>query len=202
MARTSFRYSDVKDISTGFNQAPTGQTSATYDVLFAQFAAIEPDPIRRAVLVNEYLRQLGIGPGFLTLQRRKELSVSYQAVRQTYTLAATQTDVQRLNQAAPVNPDSEFVNPLRLRGVSATVSHRLTPQTSLNLNGSIDQTRESGESNASDLRALSLVWSGQLGLRSSFSLGARHVWFDSDRSDGSSSGYREKAIFGTLSRSF
>nr|WP_259372699.1 TIGR03016 family PEP-CTERM system-associated outer membrane protein [Schlegelella koreensis] len=199
-ARTTWRFSDTKDVSTGFNQAPvgSGQPGATYEVLFQQFAAIEPDPVRRDILVRQYLLQLGVPAGFLTLQRRQELAVSYQAVRQTYTLTASQSKVQQLDRNAQVNPITDFSNPVRLRGLSANVSHRLTPQSNLDFRASIDQSRESGgQSRSTDLRALSLTWSGQLGGRTSYSLGARHVWYDGDNS-----GYRESAIYGTLTRSF
>ena len=55
--------------------------ASTFDLLFAQFATIEPDPVARAQLVNDFLQANGIDPApstgtsFLpsqvTLERRK-----------------------------------------------------------------------------------------------------------------------------------
>jgi uncharacterized protein (PEP-CTERM system associated) len=96
--RTAWRLTDSKDVSVMPNQVGNASLGTTYDLWFSQFASIEPDPIRRAVLVENFLRANGLNGstkvniGFLTsgvtLQRQQSLSFTMFGLRDTLTLMA------------------------------------------------------------------------------------------------------------------
>jgi uncharacterized protein (PEP-CTERM system associated) len=95
--RTAWRFRDVEDIVTGFGQPVAGQAGTAYNLFFSQFASIQPDPVLRAALVDEFLRVRGIAPtaqlfsGSLaqapTRQRRQDLSFALLGIRDTITFA-------------------------------------------------------------------------------------------------------------------
>jgi uncharacterized protein (PEP-CTERM system associated) len=187
--RTVWRYTDTQDVTTGFGQPVPGSQGTAYDLFFAQFASIQPDPAQRATLVNEFLQVHGIAPttqvftGSLasapTRERRQELSFALLGIRDTVTFGASQTEGLRLDNTAAIADDFVNGNLVKQRGFSIGVSHRLTPTAALNLLGSIDRTSGNMTSQSTTLRSVSLYWTDLLGPRGTFSLGARHSSFSS-----------------------
>ncbi|HET6600063.1 MAG TPA: TIGR03016 family PEP-CTERM system-associated outer membrane protein, partial [Burkholderiaceae bacterium] len=85
-ARTVWSFTDVRDAST--NTTPLfGNLGTAYDLFFRQFASIEPNPILRQQLVNNFLLAHGISPtatataqflsSAVTLQRMQNLSFAW-----------------------------------------------------------------------------------------------------------------------------
>jgi len=204
--RTVWRYVDTQDVSTGFGQPVPGSLGTAYDLFYAQFASIQPDPVQRAALVNDFLRLNGIAPttqvftGSLasapTRQRRQELSFALLGVRDTITFAASQTKGLRLDNTVAIADDFANNNLVNQRGFGIGVSHRLTPTAALSLLGSIDRTSGSVTSQTTTLRSINLYWTDQLGPRGTFSLGAHHSSFSS------ATPYEENAVTVTVALSF
>jgi uncharacterized protein (PEP-CTERM system associated) len=205
--RTVWRYSDTQDVQTGFGQPAAGQVGTAYDLFFAQFASVQPDPILRAAIVDQFLRANGIAPtarvfsGSLasapTKQRRQDLSAAYVGIRDTVTVAGSQTRGVRIDPLSTAVDDFANNNIVRQRGVSISVAHRTTPVAALNLIASIDRTSGNEASQASTLRSVRLYWTDLFGPRGDYSLGIRHSRFGSTANP-----YTETGVTATLGLRF
>lgn len=211
--RTVWSISSFQGLSTGqindrqFGGRPTNQGSI-FDLLFSQFAAIEPDPVRRTQLVNSFMKANGINPNaganpnFLpsqvTEELRQQASMSWLGQRNTLVFSVYQSQAKSLQPQA-LNPGDVFAdgNVIRWRGFSITGSHRLTPNSDLSLTLNQSNTGESEGSQATTLRSVYAMWTAQLGRRLSGSVGARYQNFSS-----STAPYTEAALFGNLSMWF
>ena len=201
--RSVWRISDSRDISTGFNQPALGSQGTIYDLLFAQFASLQPDPVLRAQLVNDFLRAAGIPPSAVlptgsltsavTLQRQQELSFALLGLRDTVTFAASQSEARRLDSVVAVSDDFANSNQVRQRALSVNWAHRLTPQSALNLLASLARTSGTVGSQSTSLRTIALNWTSSVGPRSNLVLGARHAVFD-----GATRSYTESAVTASL----
>ena len=206
MPRSVYRYSAGRDVSSGLNSSTATVVSA-YDLFFAQFASIEPDPLRRQALVNSFLLANGINPnttvggGFLTsaltLQRRQDLSVGLLGVRSSITFLLTRNDSQNLGGTNAISGDLAASPVVQQRSFSVNIAHRLTPISTLNLLLSEQKNEGNSASVSNKLRLMSLSWSSKLGPKSTVSLGARHAVFDSPTAP-----YDESAVTGLFSLQF
>lgn len=205
MARTVWRYSDTRAVTTAYQGSSGAQSN--YDLLFLQFAAIEPDPVKRDVLVRQYLQSLGLGSGSTTttgflsgssnLTRRQDVSIAWQNQLSTVTLSVNQSNSRRLDPSEGVADDLSQSSGVLQRGYSLSLAHRLSPQQSLS--ASLQQTQSRGDlgSQATDLKSITASWNAKLGRRSSIQLGSRHSRFDSVARR-----YRENAVFATFVQQF
>lgn len=205
-ARTVWRFSSVEDMSVTPNKWVAGSLGSIYDLLYSQFASLAPNAAARAQLVNAYLLANGISPngaainGFLTsalsLERRQDLLFALLGVRDTVTFIGTRSETRRLD-AVSAGVDDLTTSPLiRQRGFSVNYSHRLTPDYSLGV--LVSQQNTSGASSLQDnrLRFLNVSVTGKVGKRVTASLGVRRVV-----SVGTSP-YVENAITGNLNAQF
>lgn len=205
MSRSSWRILDAQSVSLGDQSGATG-TRNNYELLFLQFASIEPDLIKRDLLVRNYLQAQGLSPdaitssGFLTSApstlRRQEISFSLLGQRTTLLTSLSQSTTSRLGTNITVGDDLAQSAKIVQRGLSVSLSHRLTPSASASLSFSEQQTRGDSAGLSTTLRSVLASWTGRLGLRTSVSLGARHTQFES------SAPYRENAIFANLTQQF
>src|SRR5690606_20168639 len=95
--RMVYRYTDSRGVQNNPLQAGTTSMGSVFDLFGALYSSIEPDPIRRAQLVNFELQRLGLDPNqqilqdFLassaTLERMQRLSAAWVGVRTTVTFA-------------------------------------------------------------------------------------------------------------------
>lgn len=206
-ARTAWRFSDSKDVSTTPVQTGLSSLGSVYDLLFSQFASLEPDEIKRAQLINAYLQTNGISPNtpvissFLTstvsVQRRQDLSFVLLGVRDTVTFAVTRSESRRLDTVT-TSVDDFTTSPLvRQRGFSFNYAHRLTPGYSLGVLASQQDT--TGELSVQDsrLRLLSIQLTGKVGKNAAASVGVRRVVYSSVTAP-----YGETAITVSLSVQF
>jgi len=202
-ARTAWRFSDSKDVSVNPNQSGVASLGTIYDLLYSQFESLEPDPTARAQLVNAYLQANGISPnaivvsGFLTsavsLQRRQDLSFALLGVRDTITFIATRSEINRLDSVSTAVDDFSNSSLVRQRGFIVNYAHRLTPEYSLSVLAS--QQNTSGVSSLQDtkLRSLNVNVTGRVSRRTTASVGVRRVV-----SAGNTSSYVETAVIGSL----
>ena len=207
-ARTAWRLSDTKGILTTPTQAGNTNQGLTYDILFSQFASIEPDPVLRAQLVNAFLQTNGINPntsatrGFLTsavtLERRQDLLLALLGVRDTITFIGTRSESRRLDTLSTGVDDLTTSSLVRQRGFSVNFSHRLTPDYSLGVLASQQNTSGSSTLQDTTLRLFNVNLTGRVGRKSFASLGVRHT----NASTGGIGAYVENAVFTSLTVQF
>lgn len=206
-ARTAWRFSDTKDVSATPNQTGFASIGSIYDILFDQFASIEPNPVSRAQLVNAFLQVNGVNPNavvvssFLTsslsLTRRQELSFALLGVRDTVTFLATRSESNRLDTLSTGVDDFATSSLVRQRGFSVNYAHRLTPDYSLGVLVSQQNTSGDLTQQETTLRLLNVNLTGRVGKQATASLGLRHVI-----SSGNAAPYIENAVIGSLNVQF
>ena len=197
---TVWRLSDSRSVSTGDGQAGFNGRGTAYDLFFAQFASVEPDPVKRADLVNAFLRSNGIdpaaitNPGFLrasaTLDDRLSLSVAYRGVRSTAVLTANRSRSRRLDTVTNAVDDLAQAGEVRLTSVALDLSHRLTPLGSVGLLLSAQQGRGTQAGPDNRQRQMSLSYSTRLTPESTLSAGARRARYQTG-----AAAYAESALF-------
>lgn len=188
-ARANIRASESRNLT---QPGVVGASSARtyFDLLFAQLAAVEPDPALRELLVLAQLQQLGIRPdaiatagaiaGRPSLTRMSMLAGSWQSQRSTLSFTASRSRSKRFGDAGD-GPADDFSNSglIDTTGLSLGLAYRLSPLDGLNL--SLNWQRNDGD--RAELRTLlktvSLAWSTRLGPRQQFSASLRHSAFDS-----------------------
>ena len=205
-ARTVWKFSDTKDVSTTPSER-VASIGSMYDLLFSQFASAEPNPVARAQMVENYLQTNGINPSttvansFLTsalsVQRRQELSFALLGLRGTITFLASRAQSSRLDSLSIGVDDLADAGAVHQTGLSVQYAHRLTPDYSLGILFSQQRTSGSASLQVSDLRTFNINVSGKLGKRSTVSLGARRTVADSETSP-----YSESALTGNFNVQF
>jgi uncharacterized protein (PEP-CTERM system associated) len=207
MARTSWTLRASR-ATTEVSGRGTAAVATLYDLLFARFAAIEPDPLRREQLVLAFLRNNNLPPnalvftdvlfGAATVQESQSLTFAAFGRRTTLTTTLLRTESRRLDTwVTGIGDTLDATGSVRQIGANLTVSHRLTPDSTASV--SLSEQRNEGDLAAQRTRqrALALSWGTQLGPRSSFVLTARHVDFDSPTQP-----YTENAIVATFGYRF
>ena len=184
-ARTVWRFTDSKDVAATPSQSNFTGFGSVYDLLFSQFAALEPRVDERARLVNAFLRDNGIKPdlgainSFLTsavfVQRRQDALFALLGVRDTITFVATRSDSRRLDLVSLAVDDLSTSSLIRQQGLSVDWSHRLTPDYSLGLLVSGQKTSGSLGLQSTRLQLLNASLSGRVGRHALATIGLRHV---------------------------
>ena len=205
--RTVWQYSDTQDVTSTPAQLSFGSLGNVYDIFYTQFETVEPDPIKRAALVEAFLLSNGINPkaqvvgGFLTsavaLQRRQSLSLALLGVRSTVTFLATRTASSRLDTISTAIDDLSNSSLVQQSGFSVNWGHRLTPESALNVNLAAQNSSSSTGLVDSATRSASVGLSTRVGPRTTATVNARRVVSDSNVTP-----YNETAITGTLSVQF
>ena len=199
MPRTVWRYADTRDATGGGDPNGVGRPVTLYELYFAQFASVQPDPVQREQLVLSFLRGLGanpndtVGGGLLTtavsLQRRQDLSVALLGQRTNLSLQAFSTESRVLDTGA-----AGVVNePVVQRGYNGTLSYRLSPASAISLTGTQQKTLSTATRRGNDLKSASLNLTSQASRTASTSLSARYAVFNSD-----TNAYRDTSIAATV----
>ena len=135
--------------------------------------------------------------GFLnsavTLERRQDLAVAIQGVRASISLQAFRGNTRQLQTTGAVMDAA----PIQQTGFVASVTYRLSFNSSVSIFGSRQRTSSNGLQPESDTQTASLSWTSVLGPRVSTSLALRHTDFDN-----LSSPYREAAATASLNLRF
>lgn len=204
--RSMLRVGSSRDVNTNDSTSP-GQLSTAYDLYSAQFALAYPDPVLRDLAVRSFLQSAGINPnkavtaGFLpgaaTLQTRNEVTYSMQGIRSNLAVTASSSITNRLDRSMVLPGDLNNADRIEQRVYSMTLGHRLTPTTGLSLDLSRQSNIGTSSAQASVLRSLSVNLTTSFGQRSTASLAARHVVFDS-----TSQPYTENAVIATFGLRF
>jgi uncharacterized protein (PEP-CTERM system associated) len=203
---TIWRYSDSRSANDSPLQATTATLGTLFDLLDNLFQTLEPDPVRRAQLVQSELNRLGLPANALVTQnfltnsatvlRSQVLSVALQGVRGTLTFALNRSVSSRLSKVANLGDDFDTNNSITQNGWSLSYAHRLTPTTSASLTLS-DQSNNGSSGISSGSRSYSMGLTTQFGLRTTGGLQLRHT-----SSSGNTNPYSETAVVGNLNHRF
>jgi len=207
MARSIWNYIDSRGVSGNPAQAAASRPVSLYDLLFAQFASIQPDPVLRDQLVRAFLLANGLDPnpppngGFLSsalaLQHSQNLSVALTGLRDTVTLSAFRSETSQLAGVQYTTGDLSQGQPVRQLGYSIGLAHRLTSDSSLNLTATKQKTLSAGTLAGNDQRTMLLTWAGTLSRRTTGALSLRRTLFDN-----ATAPYNESALIGSISLRF
>jgi len=198
-AHTVWRISDSKDVSVNSNQ--NGTSSSAYEQANTLFSAVS-DSTLRAQLVEAYLQSNSSSlNGYLTsaisLQRRQDLSLALQGIRDTITFALTRTETTRLDTVSSAVDDLSNGATVIQNGYSVNFSHRLTPDYSLGVQLSRQNTSGSTTTEETILKSLNINLTSNIGKKAAATLGLRRVL-----SDSASNPYTENAVTGNLNVQF
>jgi uncharacterized protein (PEP-CTERM system associated) len=205
--RTAWRVSDSQSVANSGAQPGTTAIGTLAGLLDSQFASLEPDPLRRAALVSNYLLANGYNPNALvlsnflsstaSLRRNQEISFSLLGVRDTVNFVLSRSSNRRLSNLTTAFDDLSSVDNVSQSGFGVSYLHRLTPDTSFNVGLTRQNTGSSGNFAGSSLRSLDVILSSRLGRQTFASVGARRSFFDSLTSP-----YTETTLTGSVSLQF
>ncbi|WP_180128293.1 TIGR03016 family PEP-CTERM system-associated outer membrane protein [Rhodoferax sp. BLA1] len=206
-ARTVWRFSDSKDVSTTPNQNGVGIVGNLYDLFYSQLEGSGLSATERAQRVNALLQLYGLSAnipvigGFLTsaiaVQRSQNLSLALLGIRDTITFLLSRTESNRLDTITSVVDNLSSGATVVQNGFSINYSHRLTPDYSLGLSLSRQNTSGTTTAEETTLRSFNVNLSGKVGRRTAASLGLRRVV-----SDNATTPYTENAVTGNLNVQF
>lgn len=206
-ARTAWRFSSTRDVSGSPSQSGLGSQGTLFDLFFFQFASIEPDPVRRAQLVNSFLLANGLNPsaptvgGYIpsgvSLQDRQDLSLTLIGLRDTITLVATRSEGRQLEGQASTGDDFSLSRGIRQTGYTASYSRRMSPEATLSVQFSLQRSAGDQAALESSTRSMSVNWSNRIGLKTTATLGMRR-----SVSESGSQGYNETAFVGGVNMQF
>ena len=201
--RTVWSFANGQDVNISPLTSGAASPLTVFELLFAQFASIAPDPVQRAALVDAFLQNNGLtratlaNGGLLTstasVSRRKNFSVALLGLRTTLLLSAFRSESRAVNSSVAGAGDLANGNTVFQHGFSVNVSHRLTPQQALSVD--ISQSKSSGnvDSRSTDLRSLTATWTDRWSPFVDVSLSARRSLFGS-----STNPYNESALIANV----
>lgn len=205
-SRASVRLSESRSVqSPGVGGAVAAFTH--YELLFAQLAAIEPDPLLRDLLVRAQLQQLGLDPnavaitGFLSsrpsLSRQQLLGLTWQTQRSNWALNLSRSESERFGLAFEGFDDFAESRVLVSEGAGFSVSYRLTPIAGLSAALQWQRNRGDLASQRTEQRSGNLSWNTRLGPSQQLSLSLRHTQFESPQR-----GYEENSLLLSYQQQF
>lgn len=199
-ALTTWRLTDSRSLSTAGDQPAAAGRGTAYDLFYSQFASLIPDPVKRQDFTNDFLSKQGIIPGqqigFLrssaSVLEAQEASVAWRNVRSTAVIAFTRTATRRLDTSAGMVGDLANSATVRQRGLSVNLTHRLTPQSTLNLLATEQRGQGDQANQRSRQRQFSLQATTTPTVGSTLTGGIRRALYDTFPT-----AYGESAIFAT-----
>lgn len=212
---SSIRYSDSKDVSVLPNQFTSVGLGTVFD-LFQQICSqqlsssyTDPNQLEQAAntCAATLVSQAGISPdtqvtsSFLssraTVQRSQQLALALQGTRNTLTVLFNRNENRSVLAVAATNDDfnQNNISNIRQRGVSVTLSHRLSSLSNLNLTASRQESTGTGNATLKSTTTLYQAnLTAKLSSKSTGSISLRHTEFESTAIP-----YTENALVGMLS---
>jgi uncharacterized protein (PEP-CTERM system associated) len=204
MAHSVWRLSDTVATTLG-NTGASGGTGTFYDLYYLLFASVEPDPVKRDVLVRAYLQSQNLSPdavassGFLSAGpsrvHSQQLAITLQGVRSTLSALASRSVTSRLGSGLNAG-DLANTSRVEQRSYSLTATHQLTPLSGLSLSVARQESRGDTAAQSTQLTSLLASWNARLGERLNLLLGARHSRFEGVTS------YAENSVYASLTQQF
>ena len=177
---TVWQFTSSRGLNESGSSLGAAGAGSLFDLYFAQFASVEPDPIRRADLVNAFLAQNGLagtstaGTGFLrsaaTIDNRQDISAAWRGVRNTATVSYGRSRSQRANPSLIAADDLAASRSVNTETWSLSASHRLTPSLSASATASLQTGDGVALGQSSRQRSFSTQIGGPLGAKATWSL--------------------------------
>lgn len=187
-ALTVWTLTDSTALSTNGNQLGSATSASLYELFFSQFASVEPDPIKRADLVNSFLRSYGLSGnagaqnGLLsaaaTVQRSTSLSVAARGTRSTATLSLSRSVTRRADTVSTAVDEFTASPSIVSKNIALSLAHRLTPQSNLNLSLGWQDSQGSQAAQSLQLRTAQLQYSEQWSKDLSWSVLLRRTLYE------------------------
>lgn len=206
-ALTTWTFSDHRDLSTSGNGTTLAGRGGNFDLYYAQFAAIEPDPAKRTELVNAFLKANGIPTdagttlGYLrsgvTVQRGQTLAMAVRGVRTTGVISISRSVDMPPDSAVPPSQDFAGTSSIVTEAASFTLGHSLTPLSSASLGIIWHRNRGDRTEQYTAQREVNLQYTLRVNDRAGLIAGTRRVLFE-----GHQAPYNETAAFATLGITF
>lgn len=203
-ALTAWRLLDSRNVTLPAQQLTQAPVSSAYDLLNMQLLSSIPDPAARAAMVLQTLQQLGISANSQIygnilsaqafIQHRQEASMSLTGVNNTVTLTLQRSSSQQLGTGVGIVDDFSLSSNIRQSGVNGSWAHKLSPYSSLTLNGLTSHSRGDAANQDTRLRSLNLMLTTKLGAHTTATAGLRQTSFDS----AANNSYDEHALTGSL----
>ena len=173
-------FADSQDVNTSANANSLSQQRNLFDVLYAGFATLVPNPVERTAMVNAMLRSSGFLTTAASIQRRQNLSVAWLGLRSTLLLSTSRNDARAADPTAVNIGDLSNGRNLHSTGFGANLSHRLTPVSALSVDLSLTRTNSTVDNRSTNLRSLAATFTTQLNSQMDLSITARRTLFRSD----------------------
>ncbi|MEK8053327.1 TIGR03016 family PEP-CTERM system-associated outer membrane protein [Ideonella sp. DXS22W] len=203
---TIWRASFSRNVVDSSVQSTVSQ-GTNYDLFFAQFASVEPDPVKRDALVTAFLSRSGLSPdgvvksSFLTsaqtIDQRVDLSVAWRDNRSTAVVNYLRGVSRRADNATVAVDDLADTSRVRNASWSVSLSHQLTPALSSSMSLSDLHNRGDRAEQSSKTRRAYLSLVGTVTSRESWTLSLRRSLNESALKT-----YSESAISGAYSLQF
>jgi uncharacterized protein (PEP-CTERM system associated) len=193
LPQSSVRFGSSRDVALSANPNALGQPATLFDLFFAQFAALESDPVRRQQLVLDFLAANGLDPTSAvesnvinrgpTVQQRHDLAWSYSGRRLTLGLQVFSNETRQIDAGVVA------VDGARQRGYNGSLAYRLTPTLSLTTLGSRLMTKPGAQQAGTDLKSLAFTLTERIGRYATASVNTRYTVFNSTNNP-----YRETTV--------
>jgi uncharacterized protein (PEP-CTERM system associated) len=187
--RMALKYVDDKDVSTLSGRLASGGQSSIFNLMADILAVSVPDPVMRSDAVRDRIERTGAvqaapgSNGFLTSQptllARRELSLVLLGRTNTVTLIGNRSEYHTFGSDLGVVAAPAGAPEVRQQGYSVSWAHQLSPRSSITLTDSHRQSKVDTDL-GSRQHFVNVALSRTLGRRTSVSLGARRIKFDSD----------------------
>ena len=208
--RTSWNFSDSRQATNNAEERARAGGGVAFDLLFNALASRIPDPVARGQEAQRLLAQGGVPadlniPGdFVTsrvfVDRTQQAAFTLIGARNNLTVSIFRSVKDAVGIGSGVPDDFDLASKVTESGVSAVLSHRLTPLSGLTAFASYRRASGADTSLESRQGDFNLLYVTQFGPKTSGSLGYRYVRF-LGTSDGNP-GYRENAITASVTLQF
>jgi len=187
-ALTVWHVGGSRSLNTGSTTGVAGARGTAFDLFFNQLASVEPDAVKRADIVTALLARNGIDPlanadpafltGAVTLVNQIDASAAWRLARDAAVLTWTHSTTRRADQLALVADDLAAASEVRAQSLALSLSHQLTPDSSLTGSLTLRQTDGQLTSQRSTQRLFDLRWNRSLNRQVTVSLGARRALYE------------------------
>ncbi|WP_374661013.1 TIGR03016 family PEP-CTERM system-associated outer membrane protein [Inhella sp.] len=198
MPRANFSLSESRTLSEPGALGGIGARTH-YELLFAQLATVEPDPLRRDQLVRQQLLALGLDPngiatnGLITsrpaLTRQQVLTGAWNTPRSTWSMALSRSDSRRFGTALQGFEDLAQSSRVLLTSANLSAAYRFSSRSSLNLTLQVQRNEGDTDALRNDVQSGVLTWTMSLDRRQQFNASLRH-----SESDAAQRSFSENAL--------
>lgn len=199
----------TREVTSAYQSATNSLGSYYYDLFSSSLMSQFPDPVARDQAVRERMKALGFSIGdsfgnFATnaffVERRIQAGVSLIGARHTLAFSTYRSEREKTNSNLVTSPGDDFAtnNSIESSGATLSLTHKLTPTSTLNgsLFWSSSEGSGGGASQSRRSNGLVFAYNKQLGVKTSGSIHLRR------QTSSGSDEFSENSVTASLSRTF